>query len=116
MRPTTEFFRQVITLIKQIPEGKVATYGQIAALAGKEHGSRGVAWILHSCSTTYQLPWHRVINAQGKISFSPGTRNYARQKKLLALEGVEMTTGKKYSLEKFRWKKKAKKRKKILGF
>lgn len=46
MKTTTDFYRQVIRLIKMIPRGKVATYGQIAKLAGKPQGSRGVAWIL----------------------------------------------------------------------
>ena len=112
MRPSSEFFRKVISLIQKIPNGKVATYGQIAALAGKEQGSRGVAWILHSCSTSYKLPWHRVINSQGKISFPSDTGNYSRQKKLLALEGVEMSLGKKYNMEKYQWKKKGSRAKK----
>lgn len=116
MRPSSDFFRKVVLLIKRIPSGKVATYGQIAALAGKEQGSRGVAWILHSCSTAYQLPWHRVINSQGKISFPSDTRNYRIQKKRLEQEGVEMNSSKKYNMEKYQWKKKARSSRKIMGF
>jgi len=65
----SEFTKQVMEQIKAIPFGNVATYKQIAELAGKPQASRGVSWILHSCSTAYKLPWHRVLNSQGKISF-----------------------------------------------
>lgn len=93
-------------LIRQIPAGKVATYGQIARLAGKPQGSRGVAWILHSSSTAHQLPWHRVLNSQGKISFEIGTHNFRQQKKRLEKEGVEITSDGRLNLTQFQWKKK----------
>jgi len=102
----SEFTKKVIRLIQAIPEGRVATYGQIAELAGKPQASRGVSWILHSCSTAYKLPWHRVLNAQGKISFEVGTHNYRQQKKRLENEGVEFNLQGQLSLSKFQWKKK----------
>ena len=86
-------------------QGRVATYGQIAALAGKPHGSRGVAWILHTCSTRYQLPWQRVINSQGKISFDKATHNFRRQRLLLSKEAVEVSINGTIDLHKFQWKK-----------
>ena len=82
----SEFTKKVLVQIKSIPSGKVATYKQIAELAGKPQGSRGVAWILHSCSTRYKLPWHRVLNSKGKISFDRATHNYKKQKRLLPLK------------------------------
>ncbi len=97
-------------LIRQIPAGKVATYGQIAELAGKPQGSRGVAWILHSSSTAHKLPWHRVLNAKGKISFEKGTHNFKQQKKRLLAEGVEIDADGELSLAQFQWKKKAAKK------
>lgn len=100
------FTEKVMQKIRSIPKGKVATYKQIAALAGKPHGSRGVAWILHSCSTTHKLPWHRVLNAQGKISFEPGSHNFRQQKKRLENEGVVFTAEGKLNLKKFQWNKK----------
>ena len=106
MTVLSDFAEKVIRLIRQIPEGKVATYGQIAELAGKPQGSRGVAWILHSCSTTYKLPWHRVLNAKGKISFETGTHNFRQQKKRLEKEGVIFTDQAQLSLSKYQWKKK----------
>ena len=79
----SEFSQKVIEQIRKIPEGSVATYKQIAELAGKPQGSRGVAWILHSSSTVYKLPWHRVLNSKGSISFEIGSANFRQQKKHL---------------------------------
>lgn len=103
---STEFARKVIGLIKSIPKGKVVSYGQIAALAGKPHGSRGVAWILHSTSKAYNLPWHRVINSQGKISFIKGSKNYNSQRSLLKKEGVVFNDYQKVDFKIYQWKKK----------
>jgi methylated-DNA-protein-cysteine methyltransferase-like protein len=94
MDARTDFTKKVIRLIRSIPRGKVASYGQIAKLAGKPQGSRGVAWILHSSSRAHGLPWQRVINSQGRISFPEDSREYARQKQLLENEGVEFVNGK----------------------
>jgi methylated-DNA-protein-cysteine methyltransferase-like protein len=110
VKEISAFSKKVIKLIQSIPAGKVATYGQIAELAGKPQGSRGVAWILHSSSTAYQLPWHRVLNAQGKISFEIGTHNFRQQKKRLEKEGVDLTVDGRLSLARFQWKKKAPKK------
>lgn len=81
------FFERVKKLIKQIPNGKVATYGQIAVYAGNPRAARQVAWILHSSSRKYNLPWHRVINSRGCISLPPH-RGYKIQKRLLEQEGI----------------------------
>lgn len=81
------FTERVIKLIKQIPAGKVATYGQIAIYAGNPRASRQIAWVLHSSSKKDNLPWHRVINSKGRISL-PKDRGYDLQKKLLENEGV----------------------------
>jgi methylated-DNA-protein-cysteine methyltransferase-like protein len=64
----TDFTQEVIRIIQQIPSGKVMTYGQIATLAGNPWGARQVVRILHSSSSAYDLPWHRVVNAHGGIS------------------------------------------------
>ena len=107
----SEFTEKVIKQIRSIPAGKVTTYKQIAELAGKPQGSRGVAWILHSCSTTYKLPWHRVLNSKGKISFERQTHNFRQQKKRLESEGVIINADGQLSLAKFQWKKRASKMK-----
>jgi len=81
------FHQNVIKVIKKIPKGKVATYGQIAAMAGNPRAARQVVRVLHSSSDKEKLPWYRVINKQGKISLKPGER-YEMQKGLLESEGV----------------------------
>lgn len=104
--PMTPFTKKVMKLIKQIPKGKVATYGQIAALAGKPHGARGVGWILNSSSKAHRLPWQRVINSQGKISFPKQTSEYSLQKQLLSKEKVYVGENGAISLAEYGWKKK----------
>lgn len=101
----TDFSKKVINAIKKIPRGQVATYGQIARIAGKEQGSRGVAWILHSSSKAYNLPWHRVLNSKGQISFPRLTALHVKQKNLLLREGVELSDSGMIDLEEFQWKK-----------
>lgn len=101
----SEFTKKVIQQIQKIPSGKVATYKQIAELAGKPHGSRGVAWILHSCSTTYKLPWHRVLNSKGMISFDRKSSSFREQKQRLIKERVQINDDGKLDLTKFQWKK-----------
>jgi methylated-DNA-protein-cysteine methyltransferase related protein len=98
----TPFTREVKKAIRSIPRGRVATYGQIAALAGREHGARGVAWILHSSSETAGLPWHRVIGAAGRISLPRG-RGFAEQKARLLAEGVTVGPRGRVDLKRYRW-------------
>lgn len=107
LAPISKFTQKVMQQIRLIPIGKVATYKQIAELSGKPQASRGVSWILHSCSTTYKLPWHRVLNSQGKISFDKATHNYRKQKSLLKSEGVSFD-GEQLNMAKYQWKKKPK--------
>lgn len=106
----TDFSKKVIAAIKKIPKGKVATYGQIAKLAGKPQGSRGVAWLLNSSSQAHGLPWQRVINSQGKISFPLYSDGYLRQRGLLEREGVEFVDSGAVDLKKYQWNGKAAKR------
>lgn len=107
MDSRTDFTKNVIKMIKAIPEGKVATYALIAKLAGKPQGSRGVGWILHSSTHGQSLPWQRVIKSGGKLSFPEMSPEYLRQKRLLELEGVKFTNGK-VDLKVYLWSKKPK--------
>ena len=101
----SEFSAKVIGVILKIPKGKVATYGQIAGLAGKPHAARGVAWILHSCSTTHGLPWHRVLGSTGKISFPVRASNHREQKRRLEAEGIRFSGAGRIEMSKYQWKK-----------
>ena len=105
------FTKSVIFLTKQVPRGKVASYGQIASLAGKPHGARGVGWILNSCAETHDLPWQRIINSKGKISFSKRTDQYRKQKALLIREKIKFLKDDSISLDAYGWKKTPKRKK-----
>jgi methylated-DNA-protein-cysteine methyltransferase-like protein len=107
MKKPTDFSTKVIAAIKKIPKGKVATYSQIARIAGKDHAARGVSWILHSCSKTHRLPWQRVLNSKGQISFPKLTSNYVRQMNLLKSEGVAFSESGQIDMTKFQWKKRS---------
>jgi methylated-DNA-protein-cysteine methyltransferase-like protein len=97
-----EFERKVKAFIRAIPRGKVATYAQVAALAGNHRAARQVARVLHSSSEKDHLPWHRVINSRGSISLAPG-RGFEEQRKLLRAEGVKVTRGGRIDLAVFFW-------------
>ena len=75
-------------VVASIPEGRVATYGQIARLAGYPSHARFVGSTLKKLPKGTNLPWFRVINAQGRISFPKGSEKYVRQHQLLLKEGV----------------------------
>ena len=101
----TQFRQQVIALIAKIPKGKVATYGQIAELAGKPHAARGVSWILHASSKTHKLPWARVLGSKGRILFPKMSRHYLKQLELLAREGLEPEDNGRIDLGRYQWRK-----------
>jgi methylated-DNA-protein-cysteine methyltransferase-like protein len=96
------FYDRVVKLIKSVPAGKVATYGQIADCAGNRRAAREVAYILHSSSEKEDLPWQRVINSKGSISLKRG-RGYELQKKMLEDEGVVFDDDDHVDLARFRW-------------
>jgi len=96
------FQKQVIRIIKKIPRGKVATYGQIAAVAGNPRAARQVVRALHTSSEKENLPWHRVINSKGQISLKPGY-GYELQKALLEDEGIAFDERDTIDLNRFLW-------------
>lgn len=98
-----DFTLRIITNIAAIPVGKVATYGQIAAMAGNHRAARQVSRVLHTCTSKYQLPWHRVIGAAGKISIPKDHSGYQRQKKKLEEEGVQFGLSDTIDLSEFQW-------------
>jgi methylated-DNA-protein-cysteine methyltransferase-like protein len=106
---TSPFHQRVKQVIKKIPRGKVATYGQIAALAGDPRGARQVTWVLHTSSESDKLPWHRVINAQGRISL-PENMGYELQRALLSDEGIEFGLRDTIDLGRFQWTPRARRK------
>ncbi len=97
-----ELSGRIVEAIRAIPRGRVATYGQIATLAGAPGAARRVAWLLHSSSRKRQLPWHRVIGASGRVSLPQGG-GYELQRALLEAERVAFRD-EKVDLERFQWK------------
>ena len=79
--------------VGDIPRGRVLSYGQVADLAGLPRRARLVGYALRVAPAGLSLPWHRVINAKGMISFPKGTDSYLRQVERLADEGVELIGG-----------------------
>lgn len=98
----TPFTEDVIKIIRSIPAGKVMTYGQIAGLAGSPRAARQVVRILHSMSRKHELPWHRVINAQGQIALRD-EESFEEQRLNLEMEGVNVGLQGKIDLERFKW-------------
>ena len=98
----TSFYDKVKKIIRNIPEGKVATYGLIATYAGNPRGARQVVRILHSSTEKDKLPWHRVINREGLIALKPGS-GYEIQKGLLMNEGVKFDKNDKINFERYLW-------------
>ena len=109
IRKTETFFEKARELIKRIPRGKVATYGQIAALAGQPRAARQVAWVLHAASDKDNLPWQRVINSSGTISL-PRMAGYELQRALLKKEGIKFDRHDRIDLEQFQWRPREKRR------
>jgi len=79
--------------VAAIPRGRVASYGGIARRAGLPRRARLVGHALKAAPDDLQLPWYRVVNARGAISFPPGSRSYRLQRQLLEREGVRFRKG-----------------------
>jgi len=97
----SSFFARVYELVRQIPRGRVTSYGAIARALGVPRGARTVGWALSACPG--DVPWHRVVNAQGRISWRP-TGGYVRQRTLLRREGVRFSRVGRIDFEQFGWK------------
>lgn len=97
-------FERIYDVVKQIPEGRVASYGQVAALAGNKRWARVVGYALHANPEPGIIPCHRVVNRYGEVSraFAFGGEN--RQIELLESEGVAFTDGR-VDLERYQWRR-----------
>jgi methylated-DNA-protein-cysteine methyltransferase-like protein len=85
-------YHAIYAVVRQIPKGKVATYGQVAALANMAGQARLVGYALYRVTDSLEVPWHRVINAKGEISESPFRHGDDHlQRSLLEQEGIEFS-------------------------
>jgi methylated-DNA-protein-cysteine methyltransferase-like protein len=94
--------RHIWNTVASIPSGCVATYGQVAKLSGLANGARRVGWALRSAPAHIDLPWHRVVNAQGKISIPNSDPAHQEQVRRLAAESVKIIRGK-IEMSRYAW-------------
>jgi len=94
--------QRVYTALAAVPSGTVVTYGQLAELAGLPRAARTVGRILSNLPKETQLPWHRVVNAAGKISLAEDSPSFKVQKARLQEEGLVLNNNR-VNLKKFNW-------------
>ena len=100
-------FSRIWSVVSRIPRGRVATYGQVARIAGFGSGARTAGWALRALPDDLRIdgrpvPWHRVITSSGKSAFDPNSRHFRIQRDRLAEEGVPLINGK-VDMKKYRW-------------
>jgi methylated-DNA-protein-cysteine methyltransferase-like protein len=95
------FQRAVYRLVREIPRGQIATYGQLAAILGWPRAARAVGHAMRQCPA--ELPWHRVVNASGGISLRANVGSMLTQRLRLEQEGVPVRRGR-VRLDRHRWK------------
>ena len=94
-------FEKIYEVVKSIPEGKVATYGQVALLAGNPRWARVVGYALHVNPEPGIIPCHRVVNREGKVAPSFAFGGEGVQRQLLESEGIVFKTDGRIDLEKY---------------
>lgn len=98
-------YERIYAVVRRVPKGRVATYGQIARLAGLGGHARQVGYALNALPDGMDVPWHRVINARGGISKRSIPVYEQIQQELLEQDGVEFDTNARVSLQRYQWKK-----------
>jgi len=101
-RQAHQGYARIWAAVRRIPKGKVATYGQVAAAAGLAKQPRLAGYALHNLPRGSSVPWHRVINAQGRVSFPPRSAPYREQRRRLEAEGVVFLGGR-VNLARYGW-------------
>jgi len=95
------FYDQVYELVRGVPTGRVATYGEIAAALGNPRKARQVGWAMRVCPD--DVPWHRVVNSQGRLSTTAIHGGFNPQRALLEDEGVEFDCEGCIDLTRYGW-------------
>jgi len=96
--------QRIYTVVRRIPRGRVATYGQVAALAGLPGHARQVGYALHALPEGTRLPWHRVINARGEVSLRRTPGPELSQRMLLEREGIRFDSRGRVDLDVCGWR------------
>ena len=100
----SEVCERIYAVVDRIPRGRVATYGQIAQMAGMPGHPRQIGYALNALASGSRVPWHRVINAGGKVSQRAEPLYEEIQRRLLEDEGIEFGANERVSLERYRWR------------
>jgi methylated-DNA-protein-cysteine methyltransferase related protein len=96
-------YQRIYAVVRRIPEGRVATYGQVASLAGLAGHARQVGYALHALPDGTAIPWHRVVNANGGISLRSMPGGELVQRGLLEREGIRLGPRGRVPLAQVRW-------------
>jgi methylated-DNA-protein-cysteine methyltransferase-like protein len=99
----TAFRDSVLKVVSLVPKGKLVSYGQVAAMAGRPRAARQVGWILHGLPEGAKIPWQRVINAKGYIPSKGRVNEALEQMLLLRAEGIEVNDDCTLDLDRYRW-------------
>ena len=97
-------YQRIYAVVRRIPEGRVATYGQVASLAGLAGHARQVGYALHALPKGAAIPWHRVVNADGGISLRSIPGGELVQRGLLEREGIRLDQRGRVPLARVRWR------------
>ncbi len=96
-------YQRIYDVVERIPRGRVATYGQVAVLAGLPGHARQVGYALHRTPDERDLPWQRVINARGEVSSRAEPMFEGIQRDLLEAEGIVFDLRGRVDLDRYRW-------------
>ena len=102
--PPAGSWEPIYAVVRRIPRGRVATYGQVAELAGRPGHARQVGYALHALSSGSRVPWQRVVNAHGRCSARAEPGCELTQRRLLEDEGVAFRANGRIDLERHRWR------------
>jgi methylated-DNA-protein-cysteine methyltransferase-like protein len=105
VEPSGDHYDRIYAVVRRIPRGRVATYGQIADLAGLDGRARQVGYAMRTL-TIEGIPWHRVVNSRGQISERAEPGGDLIQRQLLEREGVKFDTADRLELKHYRWRPK----------
>lgn len=100
-------YERIYKVVRRIPRGRVATYGQVAELAGLDGHARQAGYAMHALPSGSDVPWHRVINARGEVSPRTSGDSHELQRLLLEEEGIEFDLRGRCDLKVYQWKSRA---------
>ena len=103
-QPEPDINHRIWQVVALVPAGRVATYGDVARQAGLPGAARRVGYALRQLPPDSRIPWHRVVNAQGRISLPEGSASRYTQRERLEAEGIAFRGNRSIDLKRFRWR------------